>query len=72
MIAELRNLNDKLAVYTDNTVLERRLRKLKSCLYYTPYYDSRSGKVIGVDLYFDTSARTFLHKVTSSFQLPRL
>jgi hypothetical protein len=25
-----------------------------------------------VDLYFDTSARTFLHKVTSSFQLPRL
>jgi hypothetical protein len=25
-----------------------------------------------VDLYFDTSARTFLHKVNSSFQLPRL
>lgn len=70
MIAELRNCNDKLAVYTDSTELERRLKRLKSCLYYTPYYDSHNGKIVGVDLYFDKSAKSMLNKITSSLQLP--
>ena len=70
MITEYRDMRDKLALYTDVTEVERRLKKLKSHLYSVPYYDSGNGKIIGVDLYFDRTARSVLRKIAGGNQLP--
>ncbi len=69
MIAEYREMKDKLVLYTDVTEVERRLKRLKSHLYSIPYYNSGDGKIVGVDLYFDKSARNILRKTAGS-QLP--
>jgi len=70
MIAEFRDMKEKLVLYTDTSEIERKLKKLKSHLYTIPYYDSGNGKIVGVDLYFDVSARNMLQKVAASHQLP--
>ena len=70
MIAELRDMKEKLALYTNITEMERRLKRLKSCIYWVPYYDGHNGKIIGTDLYFENSARKMLLKVTNTYQLP--
>ena len=70
MIAEFRDMNEKLALYTDITVMERRLKRLKSCMYWIPYYDGHNGKFVGIDLYFEKSARNMLLKVSNTYQLP--
>ncbi len=70
MIAELRDMKEKLALYTNITEMERRLKRLKSCIYWVPYYDGYNGKIIGTDLYFENSARNMLLKVTNTYQLP--
>ncbi len=72
MIAELRNMKDKLALHTDVTDIERRLKKLKSFHYSVPYYNTSNGKIIGIDLYFDKSAGTVLKKLVRTNQLPLL
>ncbi|MFC2021485.1 hypothetical protein ACFLU1_06900 [Chloroflexota bacterium] len=70
MIAEFRDMNEKLALYTDITEMEHRLKRLKSCIYWVPYYDSHKGKIIGIDLYFEKSAKNMLLKVANTYQLP--
>lgn len=70
MITELRNMKDSLALHTDATLIERKLKKLKSYIYSVPYYDSHSGKIVGVDMYFDRSARSTLKKLVETSQLP--
>jgi len=70
VIAEFRDMNEKLALYTDITVMERRLKRLKSCMYWIPYYDGHNGKFVGIDLYFEKSARNMLLKVANTYQLP--
>ena len=70
MIAELRDMREKLALYTNITEMERRLKRLKSCIYWVPYYDGHNGKIIGTDLYFENSVRKMLLKVTKTYQLP--
>ena len=53
--------------------LERKpVKKLKSYIYSIPYYDSHNGKIIGVDMFFDRSARNTLRKLVKSSQLPLL
>lgn len=69
MITEYREMSDKLVLYTDVTEVERRMKKLKSHLYTIPYYNSGDGKIVGVDLYFEKSARNILRKMAGS-QLP--
>ncbi len=70
MIAEFRDMDEKLALHTDITELERQLKRLKSCIYWVPYYNGNDGKITGVDLYFDKSARNMLLKVANTHQLP--
>ena len=70
MIAEFRDMKEKLALYTDITVMERRLKRLKSCMYWIPYYGGHNGKIVGIDLYFEKSARNMLLKVSNTYQLP--
>jgi hypothetical protein len=72
VIAELRNMNDKLALHTNVTDIERRLKKLKSFHYSIPYYNTNNGKIIGIDLYFDKSAGTVLRRLVKTNQLPLL
>ena len=72
MIAELRDMNDKLALHTNVTDIERRLKKLKSYNYSVPYYNTGNGKIIGIDLYFDKSAGSILKKLVETNQLPLL
>jgi len=70
VIAELRDMKEKLALYTDNIEIERRLKRLNSCIYWVPYYDSHSNKIVGVDLFFKKSAKNMLSKVANTHQLP--
>ena len=70
MISEYRDLKDKLVLYTDVIEVERRLKKMKSHLYSIPYYNSANGKIVGMDMYFDLSARDVLRKISGSNQLP--
>ncbi len=70
MVAEFRDMNETLALHTNIVEIERRLKRLKSCIYWVPYYDSHKGKIIGTDLYFEKSARNMLLKVANTYQLP--
>ncbi len=70
MIAEFRDMKEKLALYTDSIEIERRLKRLSSCIYWVPYYDSHTNKIVGVDLYFKKSAKGMLLKVANTHQLP--
>jgi len=70
VIAELRDMKEKLAFHTDSVEVERQLKRLNSCLYRIPYYDSHTNKIVGVDLYFKKSAKYMLTKVVNTYQLP--
>lgn len=70
MIAELRDMKGTLVLYTDVTEVERRLKHLKSCVRSVPYYDSHSGRIVGVDLHFNRPARKMLLKLANTHQLP--
>lgn len=72
MATELREMRNSIVLHTDTTLVERRLKKLKTYIYSIPYYDSHNGKIIGVDMYFDKSARNTLQKLVNSSQLPLL
>ncbi len=67
MIVDLREMKEKLVLYTDIPEMERRL---KLCVYKVPYYDTSNGRILGVDLYFDKSAKNILSKVANTYQLP--
>ncbi len=70
MSLELREMDGKIALHTDTVIVERKLKKLKTYIYSTPYYDTGSGKIIGVDMFFDKSARSMLLKLVNENQLP--
>ena len=70
MIAELRDMNGRLALHTNTADIERKLKKLKSYIYSVPYYSTRDGKIVGIDLYFNKSARSTLRKLVKTSQLP--
>ena len=72
MAVELRDMKITLALHTNAIPVERRLKKLQSYIYSIPYYDSHNGKIIGVDMFFDKSARSTLRKLVKSSQLPLL
>ncbi len=70
MIVDLREMKEKVVLDTDIPEMERRLKRLKLYVYKVPYYDTRNGRTLGVDLYFDKSARNILSKVAKTYQLP--
>ena len=70
MGTDLRETGDTIVVHTDATLVERKLKKLKSYIYSIPYYDAGNGKIIGVDMFFEKSARPLLRKIVNENQLP--
>ena len=63
MVAELRNMGDKLALYTDENWVYRQLHKRTYTLYGVPY--THEGKLVAVDLYFDRKVRSTIKRVLS-------
>jgi hypothetical protein len=63
-------MNGKLALHTDTVDVERKLKKLKSYIYSVPYYNTKDGKIVGIDLYFNKSAERTLRKLVKTSQLP--
>lgn len=61
MVAELRRIGKRLALYTDDTEVYRRLSRWKATLDGVPYNQGR--KVVGVDLYFEPWARKTVKRV---------
>ena len=72
MIAEFRDVKDKLVLHTNVTAIERRLKRVNSYIGSMPYFDSNNGRIAGIDLYFEKSARRMLQKVANTYQLPLL
>jgi hypothetical protein len=70
VIADLREMKEKLVLYTDIPEIQRRLTRLKLYLYKVSYYNTNNGKILGVDLYFDKSAKHMLSRVANTYQLP--
>ncbi|MFC1943854.1 hypothetical protein ACFLWO_04705 [Chloroflexota bacterium] len=70
LIVEFRDTRETVALYTDTTDIERKLKKLKTYTSSIPYYNMSNGKIVGVDLYFDKSARITLRKLAKTHQLP--
>ncbi|MDO8579096.1 MAG: hypothetical protein Q7R50_07975 [Dehalococcoidales bacterium] len=67
MTAELRTIGGKLAVYTDDESLYRRLQEGPTPLYKIPYL--KGGKMVGVDLYFDKKFRNTVARVVDGQML---
>ena len=55
MVAELRKVDKRLALYTDDDPVYKRLYRWPYTLYKAPY--TKNGKLVGVDLYFDRQLR---------------
>lgn len=51
MVAELRKMGDKIALYTDDARTYRRFSKWAYTLYKIPYIQDR--KLVGADFYFN-------------------
>jgi len=67
MTAELRTIGNRLAVYTDDASLFRRLKGGPTPLYKVPYL--KGGKMVGVDLYFDKKFRNTVARVVDGQML---
>lgn len=61
MKAEIRTIGNRLAVYTDDQHIYRRLKESLPPLYKVPYL--KGGKMVGVDLYFDLKFRNTVARV---------
>ena len=61
MVAELRRVNKRLALYTDDNDVYQRLSKWQYTLYKAPYV--QKGKLIGVDLYFNRQLKHTVSQV---------
>jgi len=61
MVAELRRIGNKLALYTDDNDVYHRLSRWNATLYRVPYKQGKS--VVGVDMYFEPWARKTVKRV---------
>ncbi len=61
MVAELRNVADKLALYTDDNRVYERFHKRTPTLYRVPYI--QNGKLVAIDLYFDRKLKNTITQV---------
>ena len=67
MVAELRRIGNKLALYTDDNDVYRRLYRWNATLCRVPY---KKGKnVVGVDMYFEPWARNTVKRVLNGQSL---
>jgi hypothetical protein len=57
----LRTIGNRLAVYTDDQSLYRRLREGPAPRYKVPY--QKGGKMVGVDVYFDKKFKKTVARV---------
>ena len=63
MVAELRKVDNRLVLYTDDDQVYKRLYKWPYTLYKAPY--TRSGKLVGFDLYFDKELKSTVAQIIS-------
>ena len=61
MIAELRTIGSRVAVYTDDQGIYRRLKQGLTPLYKVPYL--KGGKTVGLELYFDKKFKRTVTRV---------
>ena len=61
MVAELRKVNNKLALYTNDDRVYKSLYKRSYTLHRAPYL--QEGKLVAVDLYFDRRVASTLTQV---------
>ncbi len=61
MVAEIREIGDKLVVYTDDNRLYRIFDKRLRPLFQIPY--AQNGKVVGIDFYFDRKFKNTIIQV---------
>jgi len=61
MVAELRRIGNRLALYTDDNTVYERLTKWKATVNGVPY--QQGHKTVAVDLYFEPWARKTVKKV---------
>ncbi len=61
MVAELRNMGNRLALYTDDDRVYQYLHKWTCTMFRVPY--TRDGKLVAADLYFDRKARSTVDRV---------
>lgn len=68
MTAELRTIGDRLALYTDDELVYRRLREGPTPLYKIPYF--QRGRMVAIDLYFDIKLKDTVARImTGQFLL---
>ncbi len=68
MVAELRKVGGELVLYTDDNLVRQRFHKWPHTLCKVPY--TQSGKLVGVDLYFDKKVKhTIIQVVNGQFTL---
>lgn len=67
MTAELRVIGNRLAVYTDDQDLYRRLQEGPVPLYKVPYL--KGGKTVAVDLYFDIKFKNIVARIVEGQML---
>jgi hypothetical protein len=63
MVAELRRIGSKLALYTDDDGVYRRLSRWNATLSRRPYKQGKN--VVAVDMYFEPWARKTIKRVLS-------
>ena len=61
MTAELRTIGDRLALYTDDELVYRRLREGLPPLCKVPYF--QRGRMVAIDLYFDKKLKGTVARV---------
>ena len=61
MVAELRKIDQRLVLHTDDNLVYRRLNKLPYTLRKVPYI--QDGRTVAIDLYFDRKAKSTVVRV---------
>ena len=61
MVAELREMGNELALYTDDNRLYRRFSGWSCTIFKVPY--TQGGKLIAVDIYFDRKFKSTVSRV---------
>lgn len=61
MVAELRNMRNEVALYTDDNCIYERFSKWTNITHKIPY--TQNSKIIAVDLFFDKKLRNSIIRV---------
>lgn len=63
MVTEIRKVNKRIALYTDDTSLFKCFNKWYGTSHRVPY--TQSGKMVGIDLYFDKQFTSAVRQIVN-------